>query len=58
MGRDAWLTMRKDNPAIFQCPKGKSKLHTWKRLDDGRAQCQNCKLVLNKVDADDTFREC
>lgn len=49
--------MRKDNPAVYECPKGKSRLHTWKRLDDGRAQCKDCKLILNREDAEDCFRE-
>lgn len=22
--------MRKDNPACYECPKGRNKLHTWK----------------------------
>lgn len=48
--------MQLDNPAIYEC-KGDPKkgLHYWRRLDDGRAQCLNCKLVINKVHAKEVF---
>jgi len=43
----------KDNPACYECPKGKNKLHTWQihRTPDGKtvlgANCINCDLYLN-----------
>lgn len=50
--------MRKDNPAVYECKKAKNTLHHWVRNDDGTATCKNCKLVLNKDDADDAFEDC
>lgn len=47
--------MHKNNPAIYECPKGKQTLHTWKRRSDGTAICKHCQLVLSKEDADDAF---
>lgn len=49
--------MRKDNSAVYECPKGRSTLHTWKRAQDGTAVCVECKLVLTKADADEVFEE-
>lgn len=51
--------MRKNNPAVYECPKGKSKLHTWKRVEgsSGKAVCVECDLVLNREDADEVFDE-
>jgi hypothetical protein len=47
--------MRPSNPACYECPKGKSRLHTWKRLPDLTAVCVECKQVLNKNDAAECF---
>lgn len=49
--------MRKNNPAVYECPIGKNKLHTWRRNADGSAQCVHCKTILNKTDADDVWRD-
>lgn len=49
--------MRVNNPAVYECPKGRNKLHTWHRQADGTAVCVCCKLVLKKADADDCFRD-
>jgi hypothetical protein len=49
--------MRPGNPAVYECRKGgERRIHYWKLNEDGTATCQNCKLVLNKDDADDCFR--
>lgn len=47
--------MRKDNPAVFECPQSRDGLHTWKREKDRKATCVACKLVLNQRDADEVF---
>lgn len=47
--------MRKDNPAVYECPKSKNTLHHWK-VTDGIATCVQCKLVLSKDDTDDMLR--
>lgn len=44
--------MRKNNPAVYECPKGKSALHRW-RVVDGIATCTNCSLKLNAEDTAD-----
>lgn len=49
--------MRKDNPAVYECPKTKSTLHHWVRRDNGTAYCIRCNLELNKQDADEVFTE-
>ncbi len=48
--------MDKNNPAVYEC-KGdlKKGLHYWRRLDDGRAQCLNCKMVIEKKWAKEVF---
>lgn len=46
--------MHKDNPACYECPKGKNKLHAWFLMNDGlRAKCKHCKLILNEADTVD-----
>jgi len=47
--------MRKDNPACYECPKGKQGLHTWRENLDKTATCKHCKLTINKRDAADCF---
>lgn len=49
--------MRKDSPAVFECKASAGGLHRWARLPDYTAKCENCKIVLNKADADDVFRD-
>lgn len=46
--------MRKDNPACYECRKGKSRLHTWSRWLGG-AKCIHCGLELNATDAAEVF---
>lgn len=46
--------MRKDNPAIYACSKGKGGIHAWNITDAG-ATCQKCKLELGHDDARDLF---
>lgn len=47
--------MRPTNPAVYECPRGKNGLHTWRRREDGTAVCRDCATVLNKADANDCF---
>lgn len=51
--------MRKDNPAVYECPKSRGGIHFWRRLTDGtgRAKCAHCRQMLSKRDADDCFRD-
>lgn len=50
--------MRKDNPAVYECPKGKNGLHYWRRNGQTRrATCQNCKLELNQEDTAEVFND-
>lgn len=50
--------MNKNNPACYECPKGKAGVHTWKRNEDGTAACMKCGKLLTKEQADDVWREC
>lgn len=47
--------MKLDNPACYECPKGKNKLHTWSPIiQDGErdgAICLNCSLILTESQA-------
>lgn len=47
--------MQKNNPACYECPKGRNKLHTWKRNKDGTATCTKCNLTLRQNHADEVF---
>lgn len=48
--------MRRDNPAIFECPKGSGGIHNWKRNPQTRrAICQHCGLELNQKDAAEVY---
>lgn len=47
--------MDKNNPAVFECPKGKMALHTWQRNPDMTATCVKCGLVLTREQADDCY---
>lgn len=62
--------MRMENPACYECPKGKDGLHTWKKVpvgervggkvvlgDEWRACCTKCHLVLDREFSDDVYRE-
>lgn len=54
--------MNKDNPACYECPKGKNKLHHWQihRTPDKiilGANCINCDLFLNKEQTLDMMEE-
>lgn len=55
--------MQKNNPACYECPKGKNGLHTWSKILDHKkigmigAVCKHCKLVLIKEQAEDVWRE-
>ena len=49
--------MRKNNPAVYECPRTKNKLHHWMKGSDGLAVCKRCKLKLNQEDTDDVYRE-
>lgn len=49
--------MYKSNPACYECPKGKNKLHTWERNIDKTAKCKYCKLKLTVEQAEDVWRE-
>ncbi len=41
--------MSPDNPACYECPKGKDNLHTWKMINLTQAQCVKCKLLLTPI---------
>lgn len=47
--------MRKENPACYECPKGKNGLHYWIKevTPPMGAICLNCSLQINKADAED-----
>ena len=55
--------MQKDNPACYECPKGKNGLHTWSKILDhekiemSSAFCMDCRKILTKVQAEDVWRE-
>lgn len=55
--------MQKSNPACYECPKGKNKLHMWSKILDHKkvemigALCQKCGLKLTKEQAEDVWRE-
>lgn len=44
--------MRKNNPAVYECPKAKNTLHKW-RVDGEIATCVLCGLALNDEDTAD-----
>lgn len=47
--------MDKNNPAIYECEKGRDGFHVWKRNPDRTATCVKCKLVLTVEQANDCF---
>lgn len=48
--------MRKDNPACFECPRGRDGLHWWKRDETTmQATCQCCRLTLTKQDTAEVY---
>jgi hypothetical protein len=47
--------MNKDNPACYECPEHKSKMHHWLRRDDKTAYCLKCNLELTVEQAEDCF---
>jgi len=49
--------VRKNNPACYECPKDRGGIHTWKRLNDGKAICVKCKLELNQQDTAEVFED-
>lgn len=54
--------MRHDNPACYECPKGKNKLHTWSSIIENEinrvgAICLHCNIILTKSQADDVWKE-
>lgn len=53
--------MDKNNPANYECPKSKNGVHTWSPIYTNQirtaAICVLCGLILNKVQADDVWRE-
>lgn len=48
--------MQKNNPACYECPKGKNKLHIWEGSVNGITECIHCKIKLTKEQAEDVFR--
>ena len=46
--------MRPNNPACYECPKGRSGVHIWKLVDAG-AICTLCKTKLDAEQARDCF---
>lgn len=50
--------MRRDNPACYECPRGRSGLHTWQRKGgDKTAHCVECGLKLNERDTAEVFED-
>lgn len=50
--------MRKDNPACYECPRGKNALHVWHRSKGSKiAICVMCGLELNEADTKDCFND-
>lgn len=49
--------MQLDNPAIYECPNHKSKIHLWKRRTNGTAYCLKCNLELTKVYAYEVWED-
>jgi hypothetical protein len=49
--------MRKDNPAMSECPRGSGGIHAWRWWPDGTAKCDCCWRPLSHEDADDAFGE-
>jgi hypothetical protein len=47
--------MHLDNPAVWECPKGYQKLHTWKRRKDGTAYCRKCDVQLTVAQTREVF---
>lgn len=52
--------MQKNNPACYECPKGKNGLYTWGGSYDNSilvgAICRYCRLKLTKEQAEDVWR--
>lgn len=49
--------MQSNNPACYECPNHKSKIHHWIKRDDGTAYCLKCNLELTKSQTDDVWKE-
>lgn len=50
--------MQRNNPACYEFPKGKNKLHTWTmRLFSKTSYCSKCGLKLNEEQTLDVWRE-
>jgi hypothetical protein len=50
--------MKKDNPACYECPKSKDKLHTWiLRLISKTSYCKKCGLELTKEQTADIWED-
>lgn len=55
--------MNKNNPACYECPKGKNALHTWSPIIDSRtngmdgAICLHCSVTLTKEQAEEVWRD-
>jgi hypothetical protein len=49
--------MRKDNPACYECPRARSRLHWWlRKAGTNQLVCEECRLVLSQEDSDDCRR--
>lgn len=48
--------MDRDNPAVYECRRGRGKVHSWERNADRTATCQNCRLTLTAAQADDVWQ--
>ena len=49
--------MRRDNPAVYECPKNRSTIHHWVRREDGTAYCLKCRAELSPENAADCFHD-
>lgn len=54
--------MSPNNPACYECPKGKNKLHWWQKhkTPDGTllgANCINCDLFINRQFAIEVYTD-
>ncbi len=50
--------MQKNDSTVYECFKGKNKLHTWKRYQVGTSRCLECGLYLNKEQTAEVFMDC
>lgn len=48
--------MKLDNPAVWECKKNATGVHSWLREGKGPAICKNCKIFLTIEQTEEVFR--